>query len=213
MSNLLAFVKRFRVIAAFAAFLIAGGLVYGTIRMTRPGPKLPLAEVQKKEFVDYVEVRGEVKALHFVTVTAPAGAGDLQILKIATNGAKVKKGDPLVEFDATTVEQKKAQDASLLRSAEAEIQQSAAAAKLKEEQDLTDVMKARFTLESAKMDASRQEILSEIDGAEARLKQTDAQQKVKEAEIKLKADRTAATADLEITDPASAAGRIGGLAE
>ena len=196
MSKLFQLVKRFRIAAAIVFLLIAGGLVYGTVRLSKSAPKLPLAEVQKKEFVDYVEVRGEVKALRFVTVTAPAGAGDLQILKIATNGAKVKKGDVLVEFDATTTEQKKAQDMSALKSAEAEIRQSSAAARLKEEQDLTDVMKARFELESAKMDASKQEILSSIEGAEARLKQADAEQKLKETESKLKADRTAAAADL-----------------
>lgn len=164
--------------------------------MARSAPRLPLAEAQKKEFVDYLEVRGEVKALHFVTITAPAGAGDLQILKIVTNGAKVKKGDVLVEFDATTAHQKYAQDLSALKSSEEEIKQSMAAARLKEEQDLTDVMKARFAVESAKMDASKQEILSAIEGAEARLKQADAEQKLKEAEAKLKADRAAGEADL-----------------
>jgi len=50
-----------------------------------------------------------------------------------------------------------AQDKSALTSAEAEISQARAAAKLKEEQDLTDVMKAKFDTEKAKLDASKQE--------------------------------------------------------
>jgi len=107
-----------------------------------------------------VEVHGELKAVHSVTIAAPAGAGDLLILKIAPTGTKVKKGETLVEFDASTLRQKLAQDRSALKSAEAAIEQSTASSKLKEEQDLTDVMSSRFDVQSAQMDASKQEILS-----------------------------------------------------
>ena len=196
MRRLFQFVRRFPKTASVSAFFLAGLILFGTIRMARSDPKLPLAEVQKKEFVDYVELRGEVKALHFVTITAPSGAGDLQILKIVPNGSKVKKGDVLVEFDATTAQQKYAQDLSSLKSADAEIKQSTAAARLKEEQDITDVTKARFDSESAKMDAGKQEILSAIDGAEARLTEANARRKLQEAEEKLAADRAAAAGDL-----------------
>src|SRR5438093_1286133 len=111
-----------------AAAVVLGGLVFGTLRLASPAAKLSTAEVKRKEFVDYLEVKGEVKALHSAIITAPYGAGDLQIVKLATNGAKVKKGDLLVEFDNTTMKQKLAQDQSTLKSAEAEIQQSRAAA-------------------------------------------------------------------------------------
>jgi len=114
--------------------------------------------------VDYLEVKGEVKALRSVIIAAPYGAGDLQIMKLATNGAKVKKGDVLVEFDNTTVKQKLAQDQSALKSAEAEIQQSRAAARLKEEQDLTDVMKAQVrTLRRRRLDARNRRCVSVIE--------------------------------------------------
>src|SRR5256885_10235467 len=179
-----------------AAAVVLGGLVFGTLRLASPAAKLSTAEVKRKEFVDYLEVKGEVKALHSAIITAPYGAGDLQIVKLATNGAKVKKGDVLVEFDNTTMKQKLAQDQSTLKSAEAEIQQSHAAARLKEEQDLTDVMNAKFAAQKSRLDASKQEIVSVIEGEEAKLKLADAEQKVKETEAKLSADRSAASADL-----------------
>jgi RND family efflux transporter MFP subunit len=152
--------------------------------------------VKRKEFVDYLEIKGEVKAERSVIITAPYAAGDLQILNVVANSAKVKKGDKLVEFDATTINSKLAQDKSALTSAEAEIHQARAAAKLKEEQDLTDVMKAKFETEKAKMDASKQEILSVIEGEQAKLKLADAEQKLKEAEAKLKADHASAGSDI-----------------
>src|SRR5467141_4658760 len=171
------------------------GLIFGALRLASPAAKLSMAEVKRKEFVDYLEVKGEVKALHSAIITAPYGAGDLQIIKLATNGAKVKKGDVLVEFDNTTVKQKLAQDQSALKSADAEIQQSRAAARLKEEKDLTDVMTADYDVRKTRMDASKQEILSVIEGEQAKLKVADAEQKLKEAEAKLKADRSSAASD------------------
>jgi len=109
--------------------------------------KFPTADVKRKEFIDYLEVKGEVKALRSVVITAPYSAGDLQIMKLAANGAKVKKGDVLVEFDNTAVKQKLAQESIHAQSADAEIQQSRAAARLKEEKDLTDVMTADYEFE------------------------------------------------------------------
>ena len=179
-----------------ATAVVLGVLIFGALRLASPAAKLSTAEVKRKEFVDYLEVKGEVKALRSVVIAAPYGAGDLQIMNLATNGAKVKKGDVLVEFDNTTVKQKLAQDQSALKSAEAEIQQSRAASRLKEEQDLTDLMNAKFDAQKARLDASKQEIVSAIEGEEAKLKLADAEQKVKETEAKLKADRSAASADL-----------------
>ena len=137
-----------------------------------------------------------MKALRSVVIAAPYSAGDLQIVNLVANSAKVKKGDLIVEFDATTLKQKLAQDQSSAKSAEAEIQQSRAAARLKEEQDLTDLMNAKFDAEKARIDATKQEILSTIEGEQAKLKVIDAEQKVKEAEAKLKADKSSAVADL-----------------
>src|SRR5437762_5714670 len=183
-----------RALTGVAALVLSGG-VFGAFRLASPGVKLPTADVKRKEFVDNLEIRGEVKALRSVVIAAPYGAGDLQIMKLAANGAKVKKGDVLVEFDNTTVKQKLAQDQSTLKSAEAEIQQSRAAARLKEEKGLTDVMTADYDVRKARMDASKQEILSVIEGEQAKLKLADAEQKLKEAEATLKADRSSAASD------------------
>ena len=57
-------------------------------------------------------------------------------------------------------------------------------------------MSAKFATEKARMDASKQEILSVIEGEQAKLKLADAEQKQKEAEAKLKADRTSAGSDI-----------------
>ena len=165
--------------------------------MARPALNLPSALVQKGEFVDYVQVRAQTSARRSMTITAPYQSGDLQIIKLAQNGSEVKKGEVVTQFDATTMKQSLAQDESTLKSSDAEIKQAKAQANLKEEQDLTDVMKARYEAEKAKLDASQQEIVSKIAGAEAELKLSDAESKLQDAEAKLKSDQDADKADIE----------------
>jgi hypothetical protein len=176
---------------------LVGVVSFAAVRLATPPLRVPSAEVKRGEFLDYVQLRGEAKALKSLTVSAPFEAGDLQIIQLAKNGSQVKKGEVVVQFDTTKLGQDLAQNRSALKSAEAEIEQTRAQSRLKEEQDVTDVMKGRFDLETAKLDASKQEILSKIDGEEAKLKVADAEQKLRQAEVKLKSDRDAAAADLE----------------
>ncbi|HLV96581.1 MAG TPA: efflux RND transporter periplasmic adaptor subunit [Candidatus Acidoferrales bacterium] len=182
---------------AVCSALAAALLVFGAFRLTNSAPKIPTALVERGDFTDYLELRGDVKTLKSTIITAPYEAGELQILKITPSGTPVKRGDVVVAFDTTNPKQMLAQDQTDLKSADAEIDQSRAKARLKEEQDLTDLMKARYDVESAKLDASKREILSAIDGQEAELKLADAEQKLKEAEAKLSADKASDAADVE----------------
>jgi HlyD family secretion protein len=129
-----------------------------------------------------------LKAMKSVTITAPANAGDLQILKIAADGTQVKKGDVVVEFDPSKTEQDLAQDRSALKSSQADIEQVRAQGLLNEEVDTTGVMKAKYDVEVAKLDASKSEVVSRIEGAEANLKLADAEQALHQAEAQLKSD-------------------------
>lgn len=182
---------------AVSGGIVALLLIFGAFRLANPAPTIPTAQVTRGDFTDYLQVRGEAKAAKSITLTAPYEAGDLQILKITPNGTAVKKGDPVVVFDSTNPKQTLAQNETDLKSADAEIAQSRAKARLKEEQDLTDVMKDRFDVESAKLDAGKHEILSKIDGEEAELKLADAEQKLKEDEAKLSSDKASDAADVE----------------
>jgi HlyD family secretion protein len=181
-----------------AALLLAASLgLFAYVRSTRREPNLPAYQVQRSEFLDVLQFRGDLKALKSVTISAPPDVGMLQILKIAQDGSQVKKGDVVVEFDPSKTKQELDQDKSILKSADAQIEQARAQGKLTDEEDTTAVMKARFDVESAKLDASKSEIVSRIEGAESQLKVTDAEQSLRQAEEKLKADRakTAATVD------------------
>src|SRR5579863_4940112 len=190
--------------AVVATFLLAGsGVLLGAVRLGKRTPTVPTMEVKREEFLDSMQFRGEVKALKSVTISAPAEAGDLQIIKVSAEGTVVKPGDVVVEFDKTKTEQDLAQYRSSLKSAEAGIDQARAQARLVEEEDKTAVLKARYGAESAKLEASKQEIVSKIEGEEATLKLADAEQSLREAETKQKSDQALNRATIESTEQAS----------
>jgi multidrug efflux pump subunit AcrA (membrane-fusion protein) len=189
---------------AIVILVLAGsGVVLGAVRLGKRSPTVPTYEVKRGEFLDSLQFRGEVKAMKSVTISAPAQAGDLQIIKVSAEGTVVKPGDAVVEFDKTKTEQDLAQFKSTLKSAEATIAQARAQARLTEEGDTTAVSKARYDVEAAKLEASKQEIVSKIEGEEANLKLADAEQTLREAETKQKSDQTLNHATIESAEQAS----------
>jgi len=196
--------KKQQIIAAGVVVLAGCGVLWGASRLGRRSPTVPTIEVKRGEFLDSMQFRGEVKALKSVTISAPADAGELQVVKILAEGTTVKPGDVVVEFDKTKTEQELAQYKSTLKSAEAEIGQAKAQARLAEEEDKTAVLKAGYDVEAAKLEASKQEIVSRIEGEEAKLKLADAEQKLREAQMKQKSDETLNKATIESKVEASA---------
>jgi len=180
-------------VAAIILLVAGAGLAFRHTAI----PNIPTAEVNRGEFVDNIPIRGNVKALHYIQLAAPSIAGDLQIVKLAAMGSVVKKGDVVVQFDTTTLQATLDQRRSELKSAEADIEHSRAEARLTREQQATDIVQGRYAVDRAKLDTSKQEILSEIDGAETRLKLADAEQKYKELQQKDVSTKDSTDADIE----------------
>jgi multidrug efflux pump subunit AcrA (membrane-fusion protein) len=125
----------------------ASAAVFAVVHYSRKAPSVPTFQVKRGEFLDALQFRGQLKAMKSVTITAPSNAGDLQILKIATDGTQVKKGDTVVEFDPSKTEQDLARDQSTLKSSQAEIEQVRAEGRLNEEVDTTAAMKAKYDVD------------------------------------------------------------------
>lgn len=208
MPNLRSLSKKRKVIVV-AAILGFGSLgLFGWVHSIRKDPPVPVFQVQRAEFLDALQFRGDVKALRSLTIAAPPNVGSLQIVKIVADGAPVKEGEVVVEFDASKTKQDLDQDRSVVKSADAQIEQSRAEGKLTEEEDTTALLKSRYDIKSAKLDASKSEIVSKIDGAEAQLKVQDAEQTLRQAEEKLKSDQAKNTATIDGYRNASAKARF-----
>ena len=183
-------------------FFTAGAVVlvfgaFGAVRLARSAPNVPTVEVKLTEFVDRIQVRSEVKALKSIVLAAPAGAGDLLIVKLAKSGAQVQPGDVVAQFDSTQLKRQQEQRLTDVKTAEAEIERTRAQHRITEEQLQTDAEKAAYDVERAKLDLSKAEILSKIEGEKARIGLANAEQRVHEIAERIKQNRTAAAAEVE----------------
>jgi len=185
------------VLAAAALLIVIGG---GVVAMNAGGGSVPNATtvpVTHGDFVDYIQIRGDIRPAKSIVLAAPLqSGGDLQIVKLVKNGAAVKKGDVLVEFDATTLEQRLAERKSDLKAAQGEIEQLQAQQKINAEAQKTSLMKAKYDVDRAKLDLGKRDLVSEIEYQEAKLALADAEMRQKEIEAKEKSTEASAEADL-----------------
>jgi RND family efflux transporter MFP subunit len=159
-------------------------------------PDLPTAEVKKGEFVDAIEIRGDIKPLRSVVLAAPMQAGDLQIVKLAKGGTQVKAGDVVVEFDGSMLRRTMQEKQSELKQADAEIEQTLAQTRITKEQNATEQMRAKFNIERAKLEVQKGDTVARLDNEKAKLELADTQQRLLQLEAKIKSDDTAIEADL-----------------
>jgi len=149
---------------------------------------VPTTAVVKGEFIDYVQVRGEVKAVRSIPLTVPTtGGGDLQILELAKNGMNIKKGDVIVRFDPMTVQRTLNDRRSDFKTTEEEIAKTRAQFRIQQQQAQTDLTKARYDVRRAELDTVPSEFLSRMEREQKELALADAKARMAEADRKLKA--------------------------
>ena len=188
--------KRHRGLVIVLGLVVVSGVTYGAVRFSRAVPAIPTALVQQGEFIETIQFHGHVVAQKSIQMKAPSVSGDIQIIKLARTGTAVKKGDVVAQFDTAKLVDTLNTRRSDMKQADAETAQERAKARLLEEQDSTDLLKARYDVERAKLDVSQQEILSQIDGAEKKLALADAEQKLREIAARQKSDEAGSQATI-----------------
>ena len=184
-----------RTIAIASLLVAAGASAAGVVRLraTRPA-SLPTATVTRGEFIDYLQLRGEIRPIHSVILTAPSSGADLQIVDIAKNGATVNPGDVVVQFDTTTQQRTLEQKQSELKQAESEIEKAEADLRRREQASLAELSEARLAAERARLDLAQKDVKSPRDGEKLDLALADAEQHARELEQKVAAERASAAA-------------------
>src|SRR6185503_6745649 len=189
------FSRRRNVALSVVLLAIAAVGAFAAARRTTV-PDRPTVVVARGEFVDTLEIRGEIRPLKSIVLSSPMQSGDLQILKLAESGTMVKPGGVLVRFDPSTLQRTIQEKQSELKQADAEIEQAQAQARIAREQNATAVMKAGYDIERAKLDAAKGDTVSRLEIEQAKLAVVDAQQRERELKEKVRSDDTAAEADL-----------------
>src|SRR5438034_6314726 len=144
-------------VAAVIVLVLSAGGFFAVRAVSAKSASVQTAVVNRGDFVEYLQIRGEIKARYSKVLTAPSGSGDLQIVKLAHTGTQVKKDEVILQFDPTNLQRTLEQKQTDLKSADAEIQQQRAEGHMTEEQNLTDSVSAKYDVERAKLETNKQE--------------------------------------------------------
>ena len=194
-SKLTGLATRWRMLTALGLVAVAAIGAYGA-GFGRSHTNLPTAVVSRGEFVDLVELRGDIRPVRSVILGAPTQSGDLQIVKLVKNGTPVREGDVVIEFDPTSLLRQQTDRRAELKQAEAETERARAEARIQEEAWATNVMRARFDVNRAKLDVVDRDFVARIEVERAKLALIDAEQRLKEAEKRQIAELAAQAADV-----------------
>jgi multidrug resistance efflux pump len=162
--------------------IVAAGAAWFKMRKVQAATNLPTAKARKGEFLVIVRCRGELSAAQSVQVVAPVKITDLQIVWLAPTGSTVSQDQPVIRFDPSTARQAVNEHTASLRQAQANLEQALAQSHITAEQDKLDVAKAAYDVEKARLAASQQSILSDIQGEENKIDVRVAEEKLKSAE-------------------------------
>ena len=177
----------------FFALALAASFAAYRYRQSQPAAILPSAPARQGDFLVLIRCRGELAAERSVQIYAPM-VPNLRIAWMTPPGEGVKQADTIVKFDSSSAHETLMQKEAALRQAQATLDQALAQSKITSEQDKTDLADAGFTVERARLEASKQEIVSRLQGESSKIDYGVAQQKLKVQE---------ATVDLHATSDRS----------
>jgi HlyD family secretion protein len=175
--------------------LIVGGASAGIYRLRQVQAKVsfPVAPVHKGDFLVIIRSRGELKAARSRSVYAPI-VPQLRIAWLAPSCTIIHEGDPMIRFDSSAAQQQLQQKEATLRQVQATLDQTVAQSRITLDQDNSDLADAQFTVERAKLEVSKQEIVGQIQAEESRIALGMAEQRLKTQQATVALHRASETA-------------------
>jgi RND family efflux transporter MFP subunit len=161
-------------------------------------PSVPTALVTKTTFVDFLQLRGDIKAVRSVVLTAPSTGTDLQIVELAANGAKVAAGEVIVTFDPTVQQRTLETKQSELKQADSEIERTEAEQRRRVAAARSELEEAKKALARARLEIQGNELRPRIEAENFIIAVSNAEEHVRELEQKIDGERMAAQADVAI---------------
>ena len=184
-------IVRVLIVAALAGGAFAAYRYTGTTKV-----EVPVTKVRQGDFVISVKTRGEVRSVNSVVLLTPQ-IPDPRIVKLAESGKPVHKGDVIVEFDAAQQEQYYLDKATTVRTVDSEMVQLKASQRIVDEMDGMNKMTATYNVERAKLEASKAEILSDIEGKKNRIDVNTSEGDLNKMNVTISSHKTSQEADIE----------------
>ncbi|MBZ5617946.1 MAG: efflux RND transporter periplasmic adaptor subunit [Acidobacteriia bacterium] len=188
--------RRVKIITWILGLLLCGSGVFAAYRYTATTEvEVAVARVRRADFIISVRTRGDIKSARSIILKAPQVPG-LRIVHLADNGRMVKKGDVIVQFDPVQQEQNVIQRSTNVQSADGDITQMKATQKMDDEADAMSKMSSEYDVERSKLDASKAEVLSAIDGEKNRIQVGVSEGSLQQVKATINAHQVGHEADL-----------------
>lgn len=199
--------KSLLAVAALAALaVVAAGL---SLRARSPelnasGSANATFTVTRRDFVRSLRLSGTVEAVESTSIQAPRLAGQnnnsLVIMRLVPNGATVKPGDMLVEFDRQEQLRNALDRKADLTDLEQQIKKRQADEVAARASDDSALQQAQDALAKAKLELVKNEMLPKIEAEKNDLAYEEAQAQVKQLQETYALKRAAAAADIRVLE-------------
>jgi HlyD family secretion protein len=186
------------VIGTLVVVAILGGLGYAGYQYLSPDVVVvKTAKVRKAEFLVGVKSTGDLRSSRSVILSV-GRIPNPTIVRLAENGRFVRRGDVVVELDEATLEQQMLTRSTEARTVESEMVQLQATHRIQNEANSLSLMQADYNLERARLEASKAEVVSAIEGAKNRIDVTVSEGERRGVETVIEAAGASQEADLEM---------------
>ncbi len=172
-------------IVLFFAALVAGGY-YLAQQIPQDEHDLALAEVKRGDLVVRTHLRGELRAVRSLTLTAPNIGSMSQVTQLAPTGALAHRGDLIFELDDS--ERVAALEDSLLSvdQIQENLKKAEAELEIRKSQDEVEIVQANFQVRRAELEVRRNELLAAIDARKNELTLEEANRRKQKLEEDIK---------------------------
>jgi HlyD family secretion protein len=128
---------------------LTGGAGGGGLGGATSGGDVPVAAVERRDFVHLVPAEGNLRAVRSTPVVVPpSSSGSFRIAWIAADGSRVRAGDVVVRFDPTEIDK-------ALADAETDLATSRLKAEKDRSADLAEIFKLERDAEQARAELQR----------------------------------------------------------
>ncbi len=185
-----------RLILLLAAGGVAGTAYYLVKRLPERRQEVATFQVKRGDLTQRSYVRGELRPVRSITVTAPNLGSSVQVTRLATAGAMAQAKDLIVEFDDSDLKASLEEAELEVAEVDENIKKAEADLAIRRNQDQVELLRAQYAVRRGELEVRRAELLSKIDArkneltleearrASAKL-QEDVKSRVQQAEAEL----------------------------